>query len=177
MNGQKICKRSANLIWILIRGAGTDQQRNNWLSKHMKKVRSSQSCISINICTELRKTQFFSVITKTTDESQTSHRRVTDESQTSTDESQMTTDESQTSYRRLHTSHRRVTEDYRRLTDKSQTSHRQLKTNLRRMQLNHRLLQATGITKCIFSRWHSLINLFADLLILVTMKNDLYMKL
>ena len=108
---------------------------------------------------------------------QTSHRRVTDESQTSTDESQMTTDESQTSYRRLHTSHRRVTEDYRWVTDKSQTSHRQLKTNLRRMQLNHRLLQATGITKCIFSRWHSLINLFADLLILVTMKNDLYMKL
>ena len=28
----------------------------------MKKVRSSQPCILVNICTELRKTQFFPVI-------------------------------------------------------------------------------------------------------------------
>ena len=173
MNGQRICKRSANLIWILIRGAGTDQQRNNWSSKHMKKVRSSQSCISINICTELRKTQFFSVITKTTDESQTSHRQV----QTNHRWLQMSHRRVTDDYIRVTDDYRRVTEDYRRVTDESQTSHRQLKTNLRRMQLSHRLLQATGITKCIFSRWHSLINIFAGLLILVTMKNDLYMKL
>ena len=31
------------------------------LSKYMKKVRSSQPCISINSCTELSKTQFFPV--------------------------------------------------------------------------------------------------------------------
>ena len=29
MNSQRICKRSTNLIWILTRGAGTDQRRNN----------------------------------------------------------------------------------------------------------------------------------------------------
>ena len=129
MNFQKICKRSANLIWILIRGAGTDQQRNNWLSKHMKKVRSSQSCISINICTELRKTQFFSVITKTTDESQTSHRRVTDEYRRVTDDYRWVTDklqtttyESQTSHRRLQTSHRQVTDESQTTKDESETN-------------------------------------------------------
>ena len=86
------------------------------------------------------------VITKTTDESQTSHRqlqtghrrvtndyrRVTDESQTATEETQKTTDKSQTSQRQL------------------QTSHRQLETNLRRMQLSHKLLQATRTTEVHF---------------------------
>ena len=30
----------------------------NWLCKHRKKVRSSQTCISINFCTKLSKTKF-----------------------------------------------------------------------------------------------------------------------
>ena len=33
----------------------------NWLCKHMKKVRSSQLCISMNFCTEFSKTQVFHV--------------------------------------------------------------------------------------------------------------------
>ena len=44
------------------------------------------------------------IITKTTDESQTSHRQL------------------QTSHIRLQTSNRRVTNDYRRVTDESQTT-------------------------------------------------------
>ena len=33
----------------------------NWLCKHMKKVRSSQPCISMNFCTEFRKARVFPV--------------------------------------------------------------------------------------------------------------------
>ena len=52
------------------------------------------------------------VITKTTDELQTSHRRVTDESQTTTDETQTTIDESQ------------------KTTDESQTAKDESQTNV-----------------------------------------------
>ena len=58
------------------------------------------------------------IITKTTDESQTTHRRVTDDSQTTTDESQTTTDESQTT------------------TDESQASHRRLRRIIPKVFLN-----------------------------------------
>ena len=55
------------------------------------------------------KTEFLllkTIITKTTDKSQTNHRRV-----------QKIRDYSQSSHRRLQTSHRRLTDNYRRVTD------------------------------------------------------------
>ena len=65
-----------------------------------------------------------------------SHRRVTDELQTTIDESQTshrqllrTTDESQTSNRRLQTSYRWLQTSHRRAIDESQTSYRLLHTN------------------------------------------------
>ena len=82
----------------------------------LKSISSAEDNCSFTLAIYL----FLKVITKTTDESQTStdesqtsHRRVTDESQTS---HRQVTDESQMSRRRL------------------QTSHRQLKINLRQIQ-------------------------------------------
>ena len=65
------------------------------------------------------------IITKTTDESQTTHRRVTDDSQTTTDESQTTTDESQT-----------TTDESQTTTDESQASHRRLRRIIPKVFLN-----------------------------------------
>ena len=60
------------------------------------------------------------IITKTTDKSQTSHKRV------------------QTSPRRLETSHRRVIDDYRRVTDESQTTTDESQTSHRRVTNDYR---------------------------------------
>ena len=60
------------------------------------------------------------IITKTTDKSQTSHKRV------------------QTSPRRLQTSHRRVIDDYRRVTDESQTTTDESQTSHRRVTNDYR---------------------------------------
>ena len=65
---------------------------------------------------------FLRVITKTTDESQTS----TDESQTS---HRRVTDKSQTSHRESQTSHRRVTDESQTTTNKSQTTKDKSQTN------------------------------------------------
>ena len=70
------------------------------------------------------------VVTKTTDESQTS----TNESQTSHRRVQTSHRRPQTSHRRLQTSHRRLQTNHRRL----QASHRELQTNQRQIQLSHR---------------------------------------
>ena len=40
----------------------------NWLCKHMKNVRSSQPCFSMNICTEFSKTQVFPCVYREGDE-------------------------------------------------------------------------------------------------------------
>ena len=95
---------------------------------------------------------FLRIITKTTDESRTSHRRVKTSHRRLqmnyrrvTDGSQTTTDELQTShrrvindYRQLQTSHRRVTKDYRRVTDESQTTTDESQTSHKRLQTSHR---------------------------------------
>ena len=60
------------------------------------------------------------IITKTTDKSQTSHKRV------------------QTSPRRLQKSHRRVIDDYRRVTDESQTTTDESQTSHRRVTNDYR---------------------------------------
>ena len=62
--------------------------------------------------------QFFSVITKTTDE----YRRVTDDYRWVTDKLQTTKYESQTSHRRLQTSHRQVTDESQTTKDESETN-------------------------------------------------------
>ena len=41
--------RSKSMDWFLY-DKGLRHERANWLCKHMKKVRSSQPCISINFC-------------------------------------------------------------------------------------------------------------------------------
>ena len=101
-------------------------------------------------------------------ELETHHRRVTGESQRSTDH-------------RWQMSHKRVTNNYKRVTDKSQTNHRQLQ--LQKSQMSHRRVTKTTdesiwatdyyrqheLQSRIFSHWHGLINLFAGLLIFVTM--------
>ena len=68
------------------------------------------------------------IITKTTDESQTS----TDESQTTTDESQTTTDESQTTTDESQT----TTDESQTTTDESQASHRRLRRIIPKVFLN-----------------------------------------
>ena len=78
-----------------------------------------------------------SVITKTADKAQTSHRRV----QTSHRLVQKSQRQLQTSHRRLETNHRRL-----------QTSHRRLQTNFRQIKLRHRLLQAYSAVFRLFSR-------------------------
>ena len=82
------------------------------------------------------------IITKTTDGSQTSHRRLqttTDESQTTTKESQ-TTDETET-----------ITDESHTMTDKPQTSRCQLQTSDRQLQTGSLLL----CNLCEFSRFTS----------------------
>ena len=73
--------------------------------------------------------QFFSVITKTTDESQTSHRRVTDEYKRVTDDYRWVTDELQTTTYESQTSHRRPQTSHRQVTDESQTTKDESETN------------------------------------------------
>ena len=62
--------------------------------------------------------------------------KTTDESQTSTDQSQTTTDQSHMNHRRLQTSHRRVTDESQTTTDKSKTSHRRLRRIIMKVSLN-----------------------------------------
>ena len=81
------------------------------------------------------------------------YRRVTEESQTSTDKSQTSTDESQTSTdgsQKTTDELQTTTDEPQKTTDESQTSHRRLKKILWRMQLSRRLLHATRITEVYF---------------------------
>ena len=91
----------------------------------------------------------FTIITKTTDESQTS----TDESQTTTDESQMTTDESQTSTDKSQTSR----DESQTTTDESQISHGRLRQIIPKVFFNtfikHYFQKGYGFQMPPMKRW------------------------